>query len=447
VIGSFTRRIAATGVLVPLAILAALAPGPSCAQPRYGAPLSEVFDPDEPPETNYRLAPYLTFGAEIELQYEYRKNLSLDDRPDNEAAFFEPELSLAFSFDPDPRFQAFLNVVVSREVAWKIEADQSKPSDDVALTIQEAFVWVRALPSGLSLQLGRQRFEDERQWLYDEELDALRVRYEREALAAELSASRDGLVRKNVLSGHTPDRINNYMLLASYRPLEDLTLEGYAIARDNRDADRSRPVFVGLRSWGEPIEDLDYWIELGYAAGRDGSNRIRGWGVDLGATYEFQVGPKPALTLGIAFGSGDRNPDDGTDRSFRQTGLQENEADFGGATEFKYYGEVLDPELSNLAVLTAGIGIRPSDNVSVDLVYHYYLQHRASSTLRNAGLEAEPSGRSRRLGSEVDLILGLQNLFDRLEVRAVLGYFSPGAAFAERNGGAWVARTEVQFRF
>ena len=83
----------------------------------------------------------------------------------------------------------------------------------------------------------------------------------------------------------------------------------------------------------------------------------------------------------------------------------------------------------------------------MDLVYHYYWQHHASSTLRNAGLEAEPSGRSRQLGSGIDLVVGLQNIFDRLEVLAVLGYFSPGAAFPDHHGGAWVARTEVQFRF
>jgi hypothetical protein len=30
-------------------------------------------------------------------------------------------------------------VAVSREFVWKIEADQSKPSEDVALSVQEAY--------------------------------------------------------------------------------------------------------------------------------------------------------------------------------------------------------------------------------------------------------------------------------------------------------------------
>jgi alginate production protein len=181
--------------------------------------------------------------------------------------------------------------------------------------------------------------------------------------------------------------------------------------------------------------------------GRDGSRRLRGWGFDLGATYEFQAGPKPALTLGVAFGSGERDPEGGLDRSFRQTGLQANEGDFGGSTTFKYYGEVLDPELSNLAILTAGLGIRPRDWFSVDLVYHYYLQAVASPTLRDAGITAEPSGRSRRLGSELDLIVGLVDLSQRVDIKAALGYFIPGPAFPGTRDGAWLVGAEVQFRF
>jgi alginate production protein len=428
-----------------LALLLAAGPGPGGSPSSAAA--ADVFDPDEPPETKYRLAPFLTFGADIELTYDYRKNLGLRGGTDNDAGVLTPELSLAFSFDPDPRFQAFLNLAISRDFVFKVEANGSQPSEDVALEVKEAFIWLRSLPGGFSLQLGRQRFEDERQWLYDEELDAVRLRFEHAALAIELSASRDGLGRKDLLSSAERDRINNYVLYASYRLPRETTLDAYAIVRDDQDVHGRRPIFVGLRSRGEPIEDLDYWLELAYVGGRDDSKRIGGWGVDLGATYEFQVGPKPSLTLGFAFGSGDQTPDDSTDTSFRQTGLQDNEGDFGGATDFRYYGEALDPELSNIAIFTAGVGIRPSDKFSLDLVYHYYLQHRAAPALRNAGTDAEPSGRSRRLGSEVDFIVGLQEILDHLDARVSVGYFLPGAAFPEASGGAWVVRAEVQFRF
>jgi hypothetical protein len=139
------------GAVLPalLAILLAAGPGPSGSL--SGAAAADVFDPDAPPETKFRLAPHLTFGADIEFTYDYRKNLGLREGTDNDAAVFTPELSLAFSFDPDPRFQAFLNLAISREFVFKVEADGSQPSEDVALAIQEAFVWIRSLPGGFSL--------------------------------------------------------------------------------------------------------------------------------------------------------------------------------------------------------------------------------------------------------------------------------------------------------
>ena len=434
-----------TGLASLLTILSVLMPGAN------GSPASaaagEPFDPEAPPETRYRLAPFLTFGAEMELDYVFRRNPDLDRRRDDDASLLSPELSLAWSFDPAPAFQAFLNVALSRELVLAEGVAGAGASEDVALEVKQAFVWLRPLPGGLSLQVGRMRFEDEREWLYDEELDAVRVGYAQGALAVEISASRDGLVRKDVLSTNERERINNYVAHVSYRLAREIELEGYVIVRDDRVADRRRPVFFGVRSRGEPVEDLDYWLDVGYVGGRDGPSRLRGWGLDLGATYELQVGPRPALTLGFAFGSGDPDPEDGLDGNFRQTGLQENEADFGGATSFKYYGEVLDPELSNLAILTVGIGIRPSEKFSLDLVYHYYLQHRASDTIRSGGLDAQPSGRSRRLGSEVDLVVGLEDIWNRVDAKVVLGYFLPGAAFPGNAGDAWVVGAEVQVRF
>jgi alginate production protein len=320
-------------------------------------------------------------------------------------------------------------------------------SEDVMLEVKEAFLRFRRVEGGLALQIGRQRFEDERNWLYDEELDAIRLRYARGTFAVELSASREELVRKDLLGRDPRERIDNYVLFTSYSPVDRIVLEGYVIVRDDRTADRRRPVFVGTRSRGEPVEDLDYWLELAYVGGREGSRNIRAWGVEVGATYEVQVGPRPSFTLGVAFGSGDPDPDDGVDRSFRQTGLHENEGDFGGATGFQYYGEALDPELSNLAIVTVAAGVRPREWFSLDLVYHVYLQHHASPTLRDARIDAEPSGRSRQLGTEVDLVLGLADVFDRLDVKAAVGYFSPGPAFEGPRDGAWVVAVEVQFRF
>jgi alginate production protein len=108
-------------------------------------------------------------------------------------------------------------------------------------------------------------------------------------------------------------------------------------------------------------------------------------------------------------------------------------------------GELFDPELSNPQIFTAGIGIRPTRRSSIDLVYHYYLQHKASEGFRDAEIEADPSGRSKRLGSEIDLIIGYEELRN-VEMKLALGYFIPGKAFPKADN-AFFTGLEVEINF
>lgn len=435
------------GLALLLLVLALAGMAVPCV-PAWGAGSGdEVFELGDPPETRYQVAPFLRLGAETENELTFRRNADLDSGRHDDTAVLDPELSVALSFDPHPAFQAFLNVALSRFTVLAEGVDPVQEREDLALGLNEAWVEARLLAYGLALQVGRQQFEDEREWLYDENLDAVRLRYRRGALGLEASVSQEGLVRTDLLHDDKRRDVTNYMLVGSYLVREELEVEGYVILRDDRDAARRRPIWVGVRSRGEAIDDLDYWLELAYLGGRDGRERLGGWAVDAGATYEFPVPLKPALTLGFALGTGDRDPDDGRGRSFAQTGLESNEGDFGGAASFKYYGVVLDPVLSNLLVFTAGAGVRPRDTLTLDLVYHHYRQHRTSAELGDAEIDAEPSGRRRSLGHEVDLVLGVEDLFGRVDIKAAVGCFIPGAAFPDRADAAWVATLEVQVRF
>ena len=163
-------------------------------------------------------------------------------------------------------------------------------------------------------------------------------------------------------------------------------------------------------------------------------------------TYAPKITWEPSVTLGFAFGSGDDDPDDNGDDSFRQTGLQENSASYNGVARFKYYGEALDPELSNLAVMTFGTGINPIDNGSLDLVYHYFLQHHAADGLRDSNLDVAPDGRHRELGHGLDLVLGYHGI-DDLSAKVVVGAFFPGLAFPDDADNAYHASFELQFAF
>ena len=147
------------------------------------------------------------------------------------------------------------------------------------------------------------------------------------------------------------------------------------------------------------------------------------------------VASEPRLFGGLAVGSGDSDPDSRTDRSFQQTQLEANEAGFGGVERFAQYGVVLDPELSNLGVVTFGAGVTLFRSSSLDLVYHGYRLLEPADALRNSRLEVTLDGSHRDLGQGLDLVLALEE-WERVEFLFIAGAFRAGSAFG-RDRGTW----------
>lgn len=411
---------------------------------------TEVFDPNAPPVTTIPIAPYLTFGGRAKLEYELNENFDLEDARDRDFSVLQPELSLALSFDPSRHFQLYVNPVLTRQYLLEEGTEGKNRVRDPRLEIALAFVALKDLPDGLSLSAGRQRHRDPREWLYDDTLDAARLGYHWSRFSLDFSVNRKNLWDRDVLNRDRKDkseRFNNYFLYANYRPAEEIDVAAFVLVQNGRSSEREHRQFFGLQSEGEIFDDLEYWLQFAHLRGRDGSKKIRGVGLDLGLTYEFDHSLKPSITLGYAFGSGDDDPNNDTDKSFRQTDLQDNSDKFNGVTRFKYYGEVLDPELSNLSIFTVGIGIRPSRRSSLDLVYHYDVQQHANRRIRGDDLDVNPTGRNREIGSEIDLIAGYREI-KNLDMALTLGYFIPDRAFADKNNdSAFLTKLEVRYNF
>jgi alginate production protein len=386
----------------------------------------------------------LEFGADIEIAYERRQNFDLDSAARDGVDLLDIEAVLEILFAPNDYFDIYLQPNLTREFELREQGEGEDRNTEFSL--EEAFFTLRDPERGLSLEVGRTLFADGREWVYDEDLDAVRGSFRSPEAFLELSASRQALVDVDLLNPDNVEPITNHVAYGGFEPIEDVTLGAYGILRDHRDDDGFRPLFLGLFSHGTIEDRLTYWLDAAHVRGREEDTKLRGYGVDLLGSYEFDAPLSPRLILGYAFGSGDPDPDDDRDRAFRQTGLQGNEAELGGLTLFKYLGEAFDPELSNMSIFTAGLGAWPTEEFSVDLVYHYYLQDEASDELRDSALEAEPTGRSRDLGHEIDLVVGLEALED-FEVRGFLGYFMPGNAFGPGADDALFARIELEYEF
>jgi alginate production protein len=393
-----------------------------------------IIDFEAPAETIHQLVPSVFYGSLFEIESGLQSNFDLDDDQDDDLAIVEPKLNFALSYLPNAQALAYVNFELSKPL-YVVEEGESQESK-TKLEVTRAYVILGEIIEGLSLQLGRQNFDDDREWLYDEELDAGRLRYALGDLGLELAVGRMNLFDRDLLNSGSKDRINTYILFADYEVTEDVNVAGYVVKRDDRTEEDGSPVFFGLRSLGgtEVFEDeIAYWLDLSTVRGDDNGSDIRGYGLDLGATYLFDLPYGPNFTLAYAFGSGDRDPDDGTDKDFRQTGLQGNAGEFGGIASFQYYGEAFDPELSNLHVFTAGLGLRPTEDSSIDLVFHAYRQDEISDELRDSAIDLDPnqdeSRQSRRLGSEIDLVIGYHDLLPDLDLEFTFAYFFSGRAF------------------
>ena len=101
-------------------------------------------------------------------------------------------------------------------------------------------------------------------------------------------------------------------------------------------------------------------------------------------TWESRLPLKPAFTFGYARGSADSELEPGLDRSFRQTGLQRNKVKYAGVESYRVYGEILDPELSNLEVGTFVVGFPLLRSSSLDFAAHLYRQCRGNGHGRQA---------------------------------------------------------------
>jgi hypothetical protein len=234
---------------------------------------------------------------------------------------------------------------------------------------------------------------------------------------------------------------------------------GDVIPLEKRDDEDMQAAWAGLRAAGTNnfasglLEKFKYKIDLMGVSGKEDNvtttagptsqtrtirnvdrQNVRGWAFDTQFNFALKAPLHPNITLGYAYGSGDGNGGN-TDNAFRQTGLQSNASRLGLASGSVYqFGEVLRPELSNLHILTAGIGVPLKDYGDLSFFYHYYELADTATELRRAGINAALTGASRHLGQEGDvafnLDLGKMMSMERaMKLRTSAGVFDAGAAY------------------
>jgi len=407
--------------------------------------LVRVRDEDDFIPGTYELAENLYLGARLELGGAYEQDRDLDEESEQDDTIGEVRLRGEMTWRPTERFFGLLGVTLG--ALYEDEETDGSRFEQTARVPELFGYWYDVGVEGLDFQIGRQDFDERREWLWDENLDAVRVWYRHPAFRVEVSASTvfwDSSERNEESSNFIAYVTNNN---------PDKVVGAYVVDRrgtyvyDPRDGDRATdnyPIHFGARAFGEWIPGTDSWLEISSLRGYREFSDLDGFGFDVGSTIKPAAIEPYYVNVGFAFGSGDDDPFDGVDETFRQTGFQDNNDKLGGVTSFRYYGELLDPELSNLEIWTLGAGRRFGRALSLDLLFHDYRQDVAADRLIETALRKAPNGLSADLGWEVDLVLGVR-FWKGWDFEAIVSRFEPGAAFDDPDP-SWLVTGRLRMR-
>ena len=378
-------------------------------------------------------------GGRLGFDFERRSEHDMSTGNPDRNNWMIPSAELAISIPIGEFSEAYARLGTSR---FFYEGDSARERGTANFDVREAFVLIGNLfhPS-LALQVGRQRFRDRREWLYDDQLDAIRLHFARSRLNTELSVAKG-------LFGPSGSRSDQYHFIA--RSQYDFPgrryLSGYVMKRNDLTARDEDPVWFGLSSHGRLYRSTDYWLEVAGLRGRRTGLLLRGFGYDAGLTWRLPLRLGPSLSAGYAHGSGDANLNDGVDGNFRQTSLNDNSSRFNGLKRYRYYGVLAEPELNNLKMVNIDLGLLPSETWSVNVSYHTYRQAVASRRIGDIELDLRPNGRSPNLGREFDVVFALRAI-PRTDINAYAGLFFPGPAFSRTSANPFFLRMELRHYF
>ena len=389
------------------------------------------------------------------LTGKYRGNLKsetefdLSPIVDHDQSDTEPSIRAELTGYWSPTVRTFAQARLRRR--FVISSDRNpRATENIELDITQLYVLFKDInQSGLSLQIGRQDFDEPREWLFDEYLDALRVHYygvDRLTLEAALIVSVNPLKEKF-------DPWTDLFAQASWNLDKHNRVGAYVLRRQDSGQRDKDPVWSGMRYYGRPAEALRSWADISFMRGFDNLKlrSLRAWAYDFGTTFTVsQESFSTSFTLAYAVGSGDKIGGDGITQEFRQTGYEDNVAIIGGTSTVHYYGEVLDPELSNIKILTLGAAISPLSGGSLEALFHTYKQHHITDELTDTDLVgplASPLGISDDLGWEVDVIASSPKLWERVKIRWTFGLFNPGDAFQVDRANAILNRLNIDMSF
>ena len=325
-----------------------------------------------------------------------------------------------------------------------------KSSTSLKLDVKELYVKSKNLfNNNANILIGRKYLKDERGWYYKTSLDTIGISNKNDLLLYELYLGKR-LTKNN--SSYDPNEVATNLKDAkflfahlSYEYFKDNTIEGFFIHEDNKNAAKKLN-WTGLRAQGKiPQQNfnmLSYWGDVATMQGDLNQSSTTGLGFDIGAKYYF-TNYFAAVAGSLAYGSGGGN-------LFVQPSFTNNRSNYlSKDLSFRYYGEFLQPELSNMTIGSLYFlrYLNTLKDKTVILAIHNYTQNKHSTTQYSAtNKTVNPGGKKRNIGNEIDLILHY-DLIPGTYWRYSVGYFMGGDAYNGQTNKKDGFSAEIYFKY
>jgi hypothetical protein len=400
------------------------------------------------------------YAFQISIERSALDGLSLgDDSSEDRLVEEDYEIEFALEYQVNDELYLFFTGALKDETET-IET-VGLEEDDSGLERKEigvGYFFGKEIPS--LLRVGRTEFVSASEWWlwWDEELDSIRLDSSFGDFEATLGLAEEQARESTGVDFIDPefDGVKRILLSLAWEFADDQSLILYYLDQ----TDDSRSFLVGEFDDADELDEEDAdlsWTGISYIAGFD-IDSVGEFEVELhaarvsgdetvyefddpvagrsevvereqhhvsGSAYGYLLSLTPdalddwTLILGNARGSGDSNPDDSRLKSFRQSGLQGDSESFG---------ELYQPELSNLEVDVIGIEWEIAEGVEVALLRYEYEQRKLADEMRDVSIELDPSGTSRDLGREIDLIVTIEAR-EGLELIITAAEFDAGKAY------------------
>ncbi|MFT7463520.1 MAG: hypothetical protein ACI9EF_001864 [Pseudohongiellaceae bacterium] len=209
------------------------------AAPRAKLPGDAQRDEEDDIPGAISLGNDLSLGIQLQLQQDDEEDFDLDDNK------LGDKRQRNFSAVWEPSNDGFALVRLRAERSSQRDANDPNLSE-VNGNVAEAYgYWRDPFGSGFDLQLGRQDFDEPREWLYDQNLDGGRLIWHQPGWALELSAT------TTLTEGSREDRETDNFIAYLSNNDDKQHLAAYVIDRRGRGATtKDRPLHVGVRPRG-----------------------------------------------------------------------------------------------------------------------------------------------------------------------------------------------------